>query len=253
MPFAIFMNPLIDLETGTVLLINKPINWTSFDVTNKIKRLIQRYINNPENNIVKTTKKVKVGHAGTLDPLATGLLIVCVGKETKNINQYMGMPKTYTGSFYVGATTPSFDKETSHDAEFETGHIDETLITHTAKQFIGDQLQVPPNYSAIKHEGKRAYKAARAGEEMELKARSIIIHNFEITGIEMPIISFKVNSSKGTYIRSLARDFGKAMQSGAYLNSLCRTQIGIFDLANAKTLEELSHELGETMEKRERS
>ncbi len=244
------MNPLIDLESGTVLLVNKPLNWTSFDVTNKIKRLIQRYIKNPEHGIVTASKKVKVGHAGTLDPLATGLLIVCVGRETKNIDKYMGMPKTYTGSFYIGATTPSFDKETPHDAVFETQHIDEALILETAKKFIGEQKQVPPNYSAIKVGGVRAYRSARAGEELELEARTVMISSFEITGVELPIVSFKVNCSKGTYIRSLARDFGKALNSGAYLNSLCRTQIGTFDLQNAKTLEEIAHELGETMEKR---
>ncbi|MDP1728283.1 MAG: tRNA pseudouridine(55) synthase TruB [Bacteroidota bacterium] len=243
------MNPIIDLEKGTVLLVNKPIDWTSFDVTNKIKRLIQRYINNPEHGIIKTGKRVKVGHAGTLDPLATGLLIVCVGKETKNIDQYMGMPKTYTGSFYIGATTPSFDKETQYDAEFETSHINDTLIIETAKQFVGTQQQIPPNYSAIKKDGIRAYRAARAGEEMELDARSVVINSFEITEIAMPIIHFKVNCSKGTYIRSLARDFGKALGSGAYLYSLCRTQIGIFELEKAKSLDELAMELGETLHK----
>lgn len=241
------MNPIIDLEKGTVLLVNKPIEWTSFDVTNKIKRLIQRYINNPDNGIIKTGKKVKVGHAGTLDPLATGLLIVCVGKETKNIDRYMGMPKTYTGSFYIGATTPSFDKETPHDAIFETKHLDDAFIIETAKHFVGALQQIPPNYSAIKKDGIRAYKAARAGAEMELEARTIIINSFEISSIEMPLVHFKVNCSKGTYIRSLARDFGKALGSGAYLNSLCRTQIGIFELANAKSLDEIAFELGETL------
>ena len=234
------------------MLIDKPLNWTSFDVTNKIKRLIQRYINKPENEIQKPLGKVKVGHAGTLDPLATGLLIVCIGKETKNIDQYMGMPKTYTGSFYLGATTPSFDKETEHDAEFETSHITNELIITKAKRFIGKQQQIPPNYSAIKKEGKRAYLAARAGEELVLDARTIELFDFAITNIEMPLVHFKINCSKGTYIRSIARDFGKELNSGAYLNSLCRTKIGIFELSKAKQLDELAKDLGDTFEKREK-
>ncbi|MBC7382678.1 MAG: tRNA pseudouridine(55) synthase TruB [Bacteroidia bacterium] len=246
------MSRLIDLETGTVLLVNKPITWTSFDVTNKIKRLIQRNLNKAAEGVIIEKKKVKVGHAGTLDPLATGLLIICVGRETKNIDKYMGMPKIYTGSFYLGATTPSFDKETAHNFEFSTIHINSEMIYRAALNFMGEQNQIPPIYSAIKKDGKRAYVSARAGEAIALEPRKITIYSFEITEITLPIVYFKVVCSKGTYIRSLARDFGTALQSGAYLNSLCRTQIGDFSLKNALSLEEIAAELGETMEKNDR-
>ncbi len=242
------MSKIIDLETGSVLLVNKPISWTSFDVTNKIKHLILRKINRERKEGELKTRKAKVGHAGTLDPLATGLLIVCVGKETKNIDQYMGMPKVYTGSFFLGAITPSYDRETEPVSFFETKHITEELIFQTAKQFLGEQSQVPPAYSAIQKEGVRAYVSARAGEEVILEPRRITLFDFEITSIDLPLVSFNIKCSKGTYIRALARDFGKALGSGAYLYSLCRTQIGDFHLSDAKSMEEIAAELGETLE-----
>lgn len=226
-------SPLAD-----VLLINKPLGWSSFQVVNKLRYAISK--KNKSELLLENgkQKKIKVGHAGTLDPLATGLLIVCVGKETKNIDQYMATEKVYTGSFYVGATTPSYDKETEIDAVFEINHISHEQIFEVAKNFIGDQMQIPPTFSAIKKDGQRAYQAARKGQEIILNERSIHIFDFEILKIELPLVYFKIKCSKGTYIRSIAFDFGKKLNSGAYLNSLCRTECGIYKLENAVTLEE---------------
>ncbi len=229
-----------DLETirkGQVLLIDKPLEWTSFDVVNKLRYAILKKYN---------LKKFKVGHAGTLDPLATGLLIVCVGKATKTINHFQNLDKEYTGSFYIGATTPSYDKETPVDQIFDTSHINETLIYETAQKFLGKQAQVPPIFSAIKKNGKKLYEHARKGEDVYIKPREIEIKAFDILEINGPEVKFRVKVSKGTYIRSLAYDFGKALKSGAYLSSLRRTKIGDFDVSNAIThqqwIEALNHE-----------
>ncbi len=233
-------NPIIiDVEQGSVLLLNKPLTWTSFDVVNKLRYNLLRNLHKFKTINVGEKRKLKVGHAGTLDPLATGLLIVCIGKETKNIDQYMATEKEYTGSFCVGATRPSYDNETEVNATFETAHITDELIHQTTKQFIGDIAQLPPVYSAIKKDGKRLYESARAGIEVELTPRNVTINTFEITNINLPIIEFRVVCSKGTYIRSLAYDFGKALNSGAYLNSLCRTSSGIYKLEDAYTVEDV--------------
>lgn len=218
---------MTDLETlrkGQVLLIDKPLNWTSFDVVNKIRYTILKKYN---------LKKFKVGHAGTLDPLATGLLLVCTGKATKTIQQYQGLDKEYTGTFYIGATTPSYDMETAVNERFETYHILPELIRQTAQNFVGKQEQVPPIFSAIKKNGKKLYEHARKGEKVEVKPRKIEIKEFEILSIDMPEVKFRVKVSKGTYIRSLAYDFGLSLKSGAYLSTLRRTKIGNFDVENA--------------------
>lgn len=229
----------LNVEQGEVLLINKPLEWTSFDVVNKLRYTLLKNLYKYKEIPAGQKAKLKVGHAGTLDPLATGLLIVCIGKETKNIDQYMATEKEYTGSICLGATRPSYDKETEVDATYPTEHITPELIQQAAKQFEGDLMQLPPLFSAIKKDGKRLYQSARAGEEVELTPRPVHISSFEITKIEIPLVEFKVVCSKGTYIRSLAFDFGKALNSGAYLNSLCRTRSGEFKLENAHQLDEL--------------
>lgn len=217
-----------DYQNGQVLLIDKPLNWTSFQVVNKMRWEIRRAFK---------LKKIKVGHAGTLDPLATGLLVICTGKKTKDIDTYQGQEKEYTGTFELGSTTPSYDLETAIDNTFPTEHITEALIQKTTAQFLGDIEQFPPVFSAIKKEGKRLYEFARAGEAVEIKSRRVSISTFEITKIEAKSIHFKVACSKGTYIRSLAHDFGKALNSGAHLSSLRRTRIGEFKVENAQTIE----------------
>lgn len=218
-----------DYLEGQVLLIDKPLKWSSFQAVNKLKYILKRRYNLP--------KKFKIGHAGTLDPLATGLLIVCTGKFTKRITEIQGQAKEYTGTFTVGATTPSYDLETEVDANFPTEHITPELIRETVKQFIGEIDQKPPVFSAIKKDGKRLYEHARAGEEVEIASRKTTIHEFEITRIELPEIDFRVKCSKGTYIRSLAFDFGKALNSGAYLSVLRRTKIGDYSVENGVTPE----------------
>ncbi|HXC05883.1 MAG TPA: tRNA pseudouridine(55) synthase TruB [Bacteroidia bacterium] len=223
-----------DFQGGEVLLIDKPLSWTSFDAVNKIKYTVKRLLTTPEGGKVK----IKVGHAGTLDPLATGLLIICTGKETKNIDRYQAQEKEYTGTFCLGATTPCFDLEKEVDATFPIAHITESRIVQTAVAFTGIQEQVPPLFSAIKHEGKRAYQLARAGKEVELKARTIEIKEFEITGIRMPLVDFRIVCTKGTYIRSIARDFGLALDSGAHLTALRRIRIGSFSVEKACTIGE---------------
>jgi len=221
---------------GEILLINKPFEWTSFDVVNKIRSTISR---NPG------IKKIKVGHAGTLDPLATGLLIVCTGKFTKRINEFQSQEKEYTGTFYIGATTPSFDKETEIDNSFETKHITEKLLLNATHQFIGEIDQIPPIYSAVNVEGVRAYTLARNQEDIKLNARKVQINAFELTKTELPIVQFRLVCSKGTYVRSLARDYGKALNSGAYLTELVRTRIGDFNLSDALTIEEFTQNIDE--------
>lgn len=220
-------------QEGQVLLVDKPLNWSSFQAVNKLKyHLI---------NKVGLPKKFKIGHAGTLDPLATGLLIVCTGKFTKTISEIQSQAKEYTGTFYIGATTPSYDLETEIDATFPTSHIDEALINETVKQFLGEIDQKPPIFSAIKKDGKRLYEHARAGEEVEIAFRKTTIYEFEITRIALPEIDFRVACSKGTYIRSLAFDFGKAMESGSHLTALRRTKIGDYSVENAFSPEHLEH------------
>ena len=233
---------MFDFYKGEVILINKPLTWTSFQVVNKMKYIIRNSkYQNPE--LVKGEQpptNLKIGHAGTLDPLATGLLIVCTGKQTKNIVQYQAQEKEYTGTFFIGATTPCYDLEKEIDARFPTEHITNELIYETTKQFIGTIEQTPPLFSAIKINGKRAYNIARAGETAEIKPKQITISEFTITRIALPYIDFKVVCSKGTYIRSLARDYGFALKSGAHLTALCRTRIGNYKLEEAKSIEQFS-------------
>lgn len=214
-----------DFLTGQVLLIDKPLHWTSFQAVNKMKWALKSKLG---------LKKIKIGHAGTLDPLASGLLLVCTGKMTKQISELQGQVKEYTGTLFIGATTPSFDLETEIDQTFPTQHIDEKLIRETTYQFLGEIDQQPPIFSAIKKDGKRLYEHARAGETVEIAFRKTTIYAFEITRIDLPEIDFRVTCSKGTYIRSLAHDFGKALQSGAHLTALRRTKIGDYQVENAK-------------------
>lgn len=223
--------------TGEVLLIDKPYTWSSFQAVNKLKHVIK---NHPSLIVDGNKTKPKIGHAGTLDPLATGLLIVCTGKKTKTINDLMGMEKEYTGTFFIGATTPCYDLEKAVDYIFPTEHITEEKIYNTAKNFIGVQHQVPPIYSAVFINGKRAYEYARAGEEAEIKAREIDIKELEITDAKLPNVSFRIVCSKGTYIRSIARDFGLALGSGAHLTKLCRTKIGNFNLKDSFSPQQFS-------------
>jgi len=218
------MTPEEYLE-GQVLLIDKPLKWSSFQAVNKLKYLLINKVGLP--------KKFKIGHAGTLDPLATGLLLICTGKFTKKISELQGQAKEYTGTFYIGATTPSYDLETEIDQTFPTDHINEDLIHETVKQFLGEIDQKPPIFSAIKKDGVRLYEHARAGESIEIESRKTTIHEFEITRIALPEVDFRVVCSKGTYIRSLAYDFGKAMNSGSHLTVLRRTKIGDYNVKNA--------------------
>ena len=220
--------------SGTLLLIDKPHEWTSFDVVKKIRNLIKKKLQ---------IKKIKVGHSGTLDPLATGLLIVCTGKFTKRIEKIQGQEKTYTGQFTLGATTPSFDRETKASHTFDTAHITKQLLEETAKQFVGEIKQIPPIFSALKKDGKRLYDFARKNEEVEIKERKVMVHSFEITDINFPEVNFKISCAKGTYIRSIANDFGRALNSGAYLSKLCRTKIGKYNLKDAFSLNEVEKKM----------
>lgn len=211
-----------DFEQGRMLLINKPLRWTSFDVVQKLRSIL---------------KIRKIGHAGTLDPLATGLLIICTGKFTKKINEYMAQEKEYTGTFTLGATTPTYDLESEPENFKPFESIKEEQLKITTKKFMGDIQQVPPAHSAIKVGGKRVYELARMGQEVKLKPRNVTIKAFEIVKIELPVIHFRVVCTTGTYIRSLANDYGQALQCGAYLSSLCRTRIGEFLVSDADTME----------------
>ena len=228
------MTPEEYLE-GQVLLIDKPLKWSSFQAVNKLKYLLINKVGLP--------KKFKIGHAGTLDPLATGLLLICTGKFTKKISELQGQAKEYTGTFYIGATTPSYDLETEIDQTFPTDHINEDLIHETVKQFLGEIDQKPPIFSAIKKDGVRLYEHARAGESIEIESRKTTIHEFEITRIALPEVDFRVVCSKGTYIRSLAYDFGKAMNSGSHLTVLRRTKIGDYNVKNAIDINLFEEEL----------
>lgn len=219
-----------DFQAGAMLLVDKPQDWTSFDVVNKIRYRLRKLLD---------VKKIKVGHAGTLDPMATGLLIICTGKMTKQIDTYQAQEKVYTGTITLGGTTASYDKETPIEQQFPFDHIDAELLESTRQQFLGDLAQLPPMYSAIKVDGQPLYKKARKGIKIELKPRPVSIYEFEITRVALPEVDFKVRCSKGTYIRSLANDFGKAMNSGAHLSKLCRTHIGEYALENAWDLKTL--------------
>lgn len=223
-----------DYKAGQVLLIDKPLNWTSFQVVNKLRWKIRQTFN---------IKKIKVGHAGTLDPLATGLLIICTGKMTKQIDTFQGQIKEYTGTIVLGSTTPSYDLESEINETFSTDHITNALVEETTKQFTGEINQFPPIFSALKKDGKRLYEYARAGEEVEIKSRKITIETFEITRFENNEVDFRVVCSKGTYIRSLAHDFGKALNSGGHLSVLRRTKIGDYNVDNAVTIEAFIEEL----------
>jgi tRNA pseudouridine55 synthase len=221
-------------------LIDKPLEWTSFDVVNKIRHMLRHHLG---------IKKIKVGHAGTLDPLASGLLLVCVGKATKRINEFAGLDKEYKGTFFIGGTTPSFDLETEANYEYDTSHISEELIRKTAKSFEGKIKQVPPVYSAVKINGKRAYLSARKKESVNIPAREVFIHEFELLEAGVPETKFRINCSKGTYIRTLANDFGKALKSGAYLQSLRRTRIGEYHVDNAVSIQEFESFLNTLLDK----
>lgn len=223
-----------DYKEGQVLLIDKPLEWTSFQAVNKLRWHIRQRFH---------IKKIKVGHAGTLDPLATGLLIICTGKQTKSIHIYQGQVKEYTGTFTIGATTPSYDLESEIDKTFETAHITNELIHKTTEQFIGTIQQQPPIFSAIKKDGKRLYELARKGETTEIPTREVTIDEFEITNIDFPKVEFRVVCSKGTYIRSLAFDFGKALDSGAHLSALRRTKIGEYSVENAESIDNFIEKL----------
>ncbi|MBE9490288.1 MAG: tRNA pseudouridine(55) synthase TruB [Bacteroidetes bacterium] len=222
------MKTIEDYLSGQVLLIDKPLHWTSFQVVNKLRWEIRKAFD---------IKKIKVGHAGTLDPLATGLLVICTGKMTKQIDTFQGQIKEYTGTIVLGSTTPSYDLETEIDNTFSTAHITEDLIRNTTKQFVGEIAQFPPIFSAIKKDGKRLYEFARAGESVEIKSRTVTISEFEITRIALPEVDFRVVCSKGTYIRSLAHDFGKVLDSGGHLSVLRRTKIGDFNVTDALSIE----------------
>lgn len=213
---------------GKVLLIDKPLEWTSFQAVNKIRWHIKKQLG---------LKKIKVGHAGTLDPLATGLLIICTGKMTKQINEFQAQEKEYTGTFHLGATTPSYDLETEVNEEYPTAHITSKSIESVTQSFLGEINQKPPIFSAIKKDGKRLYDIARKGETTEIQSRKVTISAFDITRIAMPEVDFRVSCSKGTYIRSLANDFGIALDSGAHLSTLRRTRIGEFSVENALSID----------------
>lgn len=224
-PIPAALTPFLE---GKVLLLDKPIGWTSFNMVQKVRHL---------------TKVTKVGHAGTLDPLATGLLIICTGKFTKQINTYMGMTKEYTGTMVIGATTPTYDLESEPENFQSIDHITEAQIKAATKQFVGAILQMPPQHSAIKKDGKRLYESARQGIEVKVDPRPITIESFEITHIDLPKIDFKVVCSTGTYIRSLVKDFGDALGVGAYMSALRRTKIGAFDVEDAMQWENLQKDI----------
>jgi tRNA pseudouridine55 synthase len=223
-----------DYKAGKVVLIDKPLNWTSFDVVNKIRWKLKKKLG---------LKKIKVGHAGTLDPLATGLLIICIGKATKMIEAIQNAHKEYVATVQIGATTPSFDLETEIDATFETSHINEKLLVVALKKFEGEQMQMPPIFSAKKVDGKPAYEYARKNKEVELQAKKVVFHEIELTKLETLTAEVRIKCSKGTYIRSFAHDLGKELNSGAHLTGLVRTAIGQFDLSDAWSLEQYIEKL----------
>jgi tRNA pseudouridine55 synthase len=218
----------IDYLEGNVVLINKPLTWTSFDVVKKVRNILRNHYK---------VKKIKVGHAGTLDPLADGLLILCTGKWTKKIEEFQNQEKEYTGTFVLGATTPSYDLETEVDQTFSIENLTKEKIKSNTDLFTGDIEQAPPVFSALKKDGVRLYEYARKGIEVEIKKRNVHVRSFEITRIELPEVDFKIACSKGTYIRSIAHDFGKSLDNGAHLSKLTRTKIGAFQLEEAIDLD----------------
>lgn len=224
-----------DYLSGQTILLDKPLTWSSFQAVNKLKYALKR------KDVLM--KNIKVGHAGTLDPLASGLLIVCVGKNTKKISEYQGLPKEYTGTIRLGASTPSYDLETAINQTFSTDHLTEALIQNTIPQFLGEIMQKPPIFSAIKKEGKRLYEHARNQEEVKIEARPVTIHAFEITAFRLPEIDFRIVCSKGTYIRSIAHDLGEALKCGGHLTALRRTKIGDFSVEDAWQIADLEHYL----------
>lgn len=234
------LDPSLDtvesIKAGQIVLIDKPLNWTSFQVVNKMRYLLKHHLG---------IKKIKVGHAGTLDPLASGLLVICIGKKTKEIENFIGQEKEYTGVITLGSSTPSFDLETEVDSNYPTDHIDERMILDTAASFIGEQVQTPPIFSAKKIDGKRAYESARKGEEIKMRPNPISIYRFEILKIDGNNIHFLIASSKGTYIRSIANDFGKKLNSGAHLSSLRRTRSGDFSINDAISIESYENQVRE--------
>lgn len=236
-----------DFLAGATLLVDKPQGWTSFDAVNIIRGRLRKLLG---------IKKIKVGHAGTLDPMATGLLIICTGKATKTLADHQGLDKVYTGTIRLGATTPSYDAETPIDEVFPVDHIDEAAIEKARRQFLGDILQVPPMFSAIKVDGQPLYKKARKGETVDIQARPVHIFSFELTDIRLattenepyPELDFRLHCSKGTYVRSLAYDLGQALDSGAYLTALRRTRVGDFSIEHAWELEDLVDTLEERIQ-----
>ena len=228
------MYTLDDFQNGQVLLVDKPLVWTSFQVVNKIHRLIRKQYG---------IKKIKVGHAGTLDPLAKGLLLICTGKKTKQIQELMGADKTYTGTICLGATTPSYDLETQVIPHANPSSVTEKQLKITSEQFLGRIQQKPPIFSAIKQKGKRLYEHARAGEQVNIKSREVIVHEFEITKINLPDVAFRIRCGKGTYIRSIANDFGEVLGVGGYLKSLCRTAIGNHTLVDSMSIDTFERNL----------
>lgn len=225
---------MFHFEEGEVFLIDKPVDWTSFDAVNLIRAVIKRY---------HGIRKLKVGHAGTLDPLATGLLIICTGRMTKQIDNYQAQEKVYTGTMLLGQTTPTYDLESEPDAFYQTDGITEEMMEEARLSFLGDIMQRPPKFSAIKIQGKRAFEYARSDEEVALKERLVHIDEFKIDTANFPEIAFEVKCSKGTYIRSLVNDFGKALGNGACMTSLRRTKIGEFSVENARDLQDLKKEI----------
>ena len=226
-----------DYLDGQIVLIDKPLGWTSFQVVNKVRWLIRKQFD---------LKKIKVGHAGTLDPLATGLLILCTGKFTKKIDTFQAQIKEYTGSITLGATTPSYDLETEIDESFPLTDITSEMIEATTPQFLGEIQQQPPVFSALKKDGKRLYEYARSGEAVDIPSRTVTISEFEISQIELPRVDFRIVCSKGTYIRSLAHDFGKALDNGGHLSALRRTKIGNFDVQHAISIENFEKNIKES-------
>jgi tRNA pseudouridine55 synthase len=228
----------MDFKAGEIILIDKPLEWTSFDIVNKIRYTIKHAFD---------YKKIKVGHAGTLDPLATGLLIVCTGKLTKKIETYQAQHKEYITTLKLGATTPSFDREMEEDKQYEYKHITKELFEETILDFIGDIEQIPPMFSAKKVNGQKAYIAARKGDNINLKPNKITITNITIEDFNLPYVKIKINCSKGTYIRALARDIGERLNSGAYLHDLRRTKIGDFNVTNAIDIKEFERNINNKM------
>jgi len=232
------MSKVYDFRGGEVLLVDKPLEWTSFDVVNKLRYELKH----------KTgIKRFKVGHAGTLDPLATGLLILCCGKATKTIESYMGMPKEYTGTIVLGAVRPSYDMETEISETFDISMLTETQVREAVKTFIGEIEQVPPLFSAKKIDGRKAYEFAREGTEVKLKSNKITIYQYEITRLELPEVDFRIVCSKGTYIRSLAYDLGRALNNGGYLSALRRTAIGDFKVSDSMSVTDWVTEIKEAV------